>query len=119
MNLSNILEAAKKMQADLEAAKAALASEIVTGEAGGGMVTCQANGNGDVVSVVIDPSLLNASSAKIVQDLVAGATNQALAKARALGEERMSKLAGNSLPSGLMSGPLAGMFSGLFPGSGR
>jgi DNA-binding YbaB/EbfC family protein len=78
-----------------------LASKQVTGSAGGGMVTVQATGKGEIISISIEDEVIDASEKDLLQDLVSGAVNDALRKARELAKTEMSGLAGGVQIPGL------------------
>jgi hypothetical protein len=98
-DLGNLMQAAQQMQADLARAQAELAQKKVEATAGGGMVTAVMNGALDLVSVKIDPSVVDPKDVGMLQDLVVAAVGQALAKAKALQQAEMAKVTGGlSLP---------------------
>jgi hypothetical protein len=99
-NLRELMEAAQRMQAQMARVKDELSARIVSGEAGGGLVSCSANGKGDVLSVTIDPSLLEPGSKRMLEDLVVGAVNQAQERARELAQQQISEVAGGAMPPG-------------------
>ena len=57
-----ILAQAQEMQGKFQTLQDDLQKESVTASAGGGMVTVEANGQGTVRSIKIDPSVVNASA---------------------------------------------------------
>ncbi len=93
-NLGNIMKQAQAMQERLAKVQADVATRTVEASAGGGMVTVVANGALDVVSVRIDPEVLKANDAEMLQDLVAAAVNEALRKAREMVAEEMKGVTG-------------------------
>ena len=93
MNMDKIMKQAQKMQAQMASIQEELAKEQVDGSAGGGMVTVTANGQGDLVSVKIEPEVAN-DDVEMLEDLVLAAVNDALRKSRELAGNRMSKLTG-------------------------
>ncbi|MDI9388832.1 MAG: YbaB/EbfC family nucleoid-associated protein [Synergistota bacterium] len=93
MNMDKIMKQAQKMQAQMASIQEELAKEQVEGSAGGGMVTVTANGQGDLVSVKIEPEVAN-DDVEMLEDLVLAAVNDALRKSRELAGNRMSKLTG-------------------------
>jgi hypothetical protein len=99
-NLRELMEAAQRMQAQMARVKDELSARIVSGEAGGGLVSCSVNGKGDVLSVTIDPSLLEPGSKRMLEDLVVGAVNQAQERARELAQQQISEVAGGAMPPG-------------------
>ena len=73
-------------------------------ETGGGLVRCVATGGGEILSVTIDPTIFGADK-KMVEDLVVGAVNLTLDRARQLAQEEMAKAtAGLPMPPGLFGG---------------
>lgn len=84
------------MLKQVEAAQADLATQEVTGTAGGGAVTVRCNGQQEVVAVAIDPETL-AEGPELVADLVRAAVNDALGRSRELAARSMAQL----LPPGL------------------
>jgi DNA-binding YbaB/EbfC family protein len=94
-----ILQQAQEMQGKFQALEADLQKETVTASAGGGMVTVQANGQGTVLSIKIDPSVVNATDVEMLEDLVLVAVTEAQKKADDVKKREMGKLTGGlSLP---------------------
>jgi DNA-binding YbaB/EbfC family protein len=93
-NLQNLLETWKRVQEQLNQAKDALGNKQVEAETGGGLVRCVVNGRSEVLSLTIDPSLLPQSAKKMVEDLVVGAVNLALERARQVAQEDLALVAG-------------------------
>jgi DNA-binding YbaB/EbfC family protein len=90
-------------QKRLEDLKQQAARAEVTGEAGSGMVKVTATGDQQIVSVSIDPSVMD--DRELLEDLVRAATNEALRRAQQASAEKLSELAGSlPLPPGLLSG---------------
>lgn len=101
--LGNLFDMARRIQGEMAKVKDELANKTVEAESGGGLVRCVANGRGDVVSLTIDPTLLAPDSKKMVEDLVAGAVNLALDRARQLAQEDLARVAGGlPLPPGII-----------------
>ncbi len=103
-NLRGLMEVWQKTQQQLAAAKDSLSSKSVAAETGGGLVRCVANGQGDLLSLTIDPALM-AGDKKMLEDLVVGAVNLAIERARELAQEELSRAtSGLALPPGLLGG---------------
>jgi DNA-binding YbaB/EbfC family protein len=66
----------------------------VSGSAGGGMVTVEANGQGTVQRVKIDPSVVNPADVEMLEDLVLVAVTEAQKKAQAQAQQELGKLTG-------------------------
>ena len=78
-------------------------SKTVEASAGGGMVTVVANGRQEVLSIKIDPSVVDPKDIEMLQDLILAAINEALRKSQELMKEEMARLtAAMGLPPGLM-----------------
>jgi len=80
-DVQELMQQAAQMQAAVQQRQAELAEETFEGTAGGGVVTAVVKGNGEVVSVAIDPSVLDPDDPEMVGDLVVAAVNQAVAAA--------------------------------------
>jgi nucleoid-associated protein EbfC len=99
--MAGLMRQAQQMQENLKKAQDALAEVLVEGAAGGNLVKVTMTCRHDVKRVVIDPSLLTEDK-DMLEDLVAAAFNDALRKAEATSQERMSSLtAGLPLPPGM------------------
>jgi DNA-binding YbaB/EbfC family protein len=98
---SNLMKQAQEMQANLQKAQEELASLVITGESGGGMVRVVMSGRHEVRSVAIDDSLIG-DDKEMLEDLVAAAINDAVQKVERTVQEKFSGLAsGLNLPGGL------------------
>jgi DNA-binding YbaB/EbfC family protein len=100
-NMQQLLKQAQKMQRDLAAAQEELASTEVEGSAGGGLVTATVTGAGQVVSIRIDPSVVDSDDVETLEDLVVAAINDATRQAADLQAERMGPLTGGMSGLGL------------------
>lgn len=97
-----MMKQAQQMQAKLQAAQAELAQRTVEVTAAGGKVTVVATGGGDVVSLKIDPSVVDPQDVEFLQTLVLSGVQQAIEAGRALAAEEMSKVTGGmGLPPGM------------------
>ena len=97
----NIVKEAQKLQAQLEAMREEVAKRKVEASAGGGMVVVEANGNQEIVSIKIDPEVINPADAQMLEDLVLAACNEALRKSKDLVQAEMGKLTGGLKIPGL------------------
>lgn len=101
-NLGNLMKEAQKMQQRMQEAQQQLSELVVTGEAGGGMVTIKMNGRHDVLAVTIKKNLMD-DDVEMVEDLVAAAINDAVRKIEKVSKEKISQLtAGLNIPTDLM-----------------
>ncbi len=97
----NMMKEAQKLQAQMEKMQAEIALKTVDATAGGGMVTVQANGKQELLSIKIDPEVINKDDAQMLEDLVLAACNEALRKSRELVQQELGKLTGGLKIPGL------------------
>jgi DNA-binding YbaB/EbfC family protein len=94
-NLPKIKEEVEKLQTKI----GQLTAEA---EAGGGMVKAKVNGHMEVLRCEVSEELLKMNDRELLEDLVRGAVNQAIKKARLLVAEETTKMtSGLGLPSGM------------------
>ena len=93
MNLQKMMKQAQEMQTRLQQELGALEVEA---QVGGGMVAVKMSGHKQLLSVRIDPEVLDPDDPEMLQDLLLAAVNQATRK---VDEALQSKLGG--LTSGL------------------
>ena len=89
-----ILQQAQQVQGRLQQLQTELQQKTVTGTAGGGMVTVEADGRGHVRRVRLDPSVVNPTDVEMLEDLITVAVADAQQKAAALAQEEMNKATG-------------------------
>jgi len=95
----NIMKEAQKLQQQMEALQAEVGKKKVQATAGGGMVTVEANGKQEILSIKIDREVINPEDAQMLEDLVLAACNEALRQSREMVQAEMSKLtAGLKIP---------------------
>jgi DNA-binding YbaB/EbfC family protein len=93
-----LLAQAAEMQAAMAEGQQALADQTFEGSAGGGMVTAVLAGNGDLLSVEIDPAVLDPDDPELLGDLVVAAVNQANAAMREAAASAMGLPDGGGMP---------------------
>jgi DNA-binding YbaB/EbfC family protein len=99
--LGNLMKQARQMQDKMAKLQEEMASKTVEAAAGGGMVTATANGAGDIVSIKIEPQVVDPEDVEMLEDLVRAACNEAVRKGRDLMSEEMKKLTGGMNIPGL------------------
>lgn len=99
-NLSDLMQQAQKMQADMQKAQEEAANAEIQGESGAGLVTVIMTGRHDVKRVHIDPAVLGEDK-EVLEDLLAAAVNDAVRKVEAHNQQAMSGItAGLNIPGG-------------------
>jgi len=91
-NMGQIMKQAQKFQAQMAKLQEELSEKTVEASAGGGMVRVVANGGQEVLSISIDPEVVDREDVEMLQDLIMAAVNDALNKAKAMMNEEMGKL---------------------------
>jgi DNA-binding YbaB/EbfC family protein len=90
----DMMKQAQAFTQQLAKMKAELAREVITASAGGGMVTAEVNGRGQLLKVTIEKQVANPDELEMLQDLVVAAVNQALTKAKELAAEKTRQFTG-------------------------
>ena len=106
-DLGGLLESAQQAFS----AQAKAATEIVEGSAGGGVVTVQMTGGGEVTAVRLAPEVVDPDDIEMLQDLIVAALHDAGLKVTELQRKALGAL------GGLDVGGLGEMFGE--PGPGR
>jgi DNA-binding YbaB/EbfC family protein len=92
--LGSLLKHAQAISGRVQGLTEDLRNRRATGSAGGGLVEIEVNGLVEVLRCRIDPKLLAQPDQELLEDLVAAAVNQAVAKAKELHAEAMRSLTG-------------------------
>jgi len=102
MSFGNLAKMAAQMQAEMARVQTELDELTLEGTAGGGAVTAVVNGRQELVSLRIDPEVVDAEDVEMLQDLVTAAVNDGLRLAKQTAEEKMARVTGGmKLPPGL------------------
>jgi nucleoid-associated protein EbfC len=97
-NMQQMMQQAQRMQQKMQEE---IAQIKVDATAGGGMVTVEVNGKQEILSIKIDPEVINKDDAQMLEDLVLAACNEALRKSRELVQQELGKLTGGMKIPGL------------------
>jgi len=99
-NMGNLMKQAQQFQGRMAKLQEELGERTIEASAGGGMVTVVANGRQEIVSVEIDPEVVDPDDVEMLKDLILAAVNDALARAKNMVNEEMGKLTqGLNLPN--------------------
>ena len=77
-DMAKMMKAAQDMQTKMAEMQEQMASTVVIGESGAGLVKVRATAKGDVTGLDIDPSILVASEKEVVEDLIVAAIKDGL-----------------------------------------
>ncbi len=90
----DMMKQLQQMQKQMAEAQEALADEIVEHAAGGGMVKVVANGHQRILSISIDPEVLDPDDVSMLEDLILVAVNGAVEASQELANQKMEGLTG-------------------------
>ena len=93
-NMQQLMRQAQKMQQDMENAQKSLAETQLQASAGGGMVVCTVTGTKELVSLQIDPAIVDPEDVEMLEDTVLAAVREALAKADEVYNAKMGSITG-------------------------
>jgi DNA-binding YbaB/EbfC family protein len=98
--MGNLLKQAQQFQTKMAKLQEELEDRTVEASAGGGMVTVVVNGRQEIVSINIEPEVINSDDKEMLQDLILAAVNDGLSRAKEMVNEEMGKLTkGLNLPN--------------------
>ena len=99
-NMANLLKQAQQFQTKMAKLQEELGDRTVEASAGGGMVSVVINGRQEIISINIDPEVINPDDREMLQDLILAAVNDGVTKAKDMMNEEMGKLtSGLNLPN--------------------
>lgn len=93
-NVNKMMQQVQKMQQEMQQAQEELARETVTASAGGGAVKATMTGGLELVSLEIDPEVLDPEDVEMLQDMVLAAVNESLNSAQELASKRLGGITG-------------------------
>ena len=98
-NMQSMIKQAQKMQEDMAAKQAELEEREYDVAAGGGVVNVKINGKKEILSVKIEPEVVDPDDIETLEDLITAAVNEAIKKVESVTQDEMSKITGSmSLP---------------------
>lgn len=93
-NIQGLMQQAQKMKQQLEKVQSEIDTFEADGSAGGGAVKVRVNGKGIILSIKIDPQIVDPSDVSMLEDAITAACNDAIGKARENRETKMSAVTG-------------------------
>jgi DNA-binding YbaB/EbfC family protein len=102
MNQAAMMAQVRKMQAEMAKAQEDLASTLVTGTAGGGVVSVEMSCDFRAKAITIDKATIDPEDPQMLEDLIVVAVNDAVAKVQETSSQRMSAVTGGLRIPGLM-----------------
>lgn len=92
--LGNILKQAQQIHSKISQLQEEMAQKTVEATSGGGMVNVVMNGRQQLVSIRIDPEVVNRDDIEMLQDLIMAAVNEAIRRSQEMVTEEMKKITG-------------------------
>ena len=101
-NMQSMIKQAQKMQEEMAEKQAELEEREYDVAAGGGVVNVKINGKKEILSVKIDPEVVDPDDVETLEDLIVAAVNEAIKKVEAISANEMQKITGSmNLPAGM------------------
>lgn len=91
-NMGQLMKQAQQIQTKMAKLQEDLGDRTVEASSGGGMVMVVANGRQEVLSIKIEPEVIDPDDTEMLQDLIMAAVNDALTRAKDMVNEEMGKL---------------------------
>ena len=92
--MQGIMKQAQKMQEDMAALQEELDAREYEVKAGGGVVTVKINGKLEVLSIEIDPDIVDPDDIETLSDILVAGVNEAIKKVNETNEAEMNKVTG-------------------------
>ncbi len=93
-NINQLMQQAQKMQETMKEKQAELEATNYDVTSGGGMVKLTMNGKHEVVSIKINPDVVQPDDIEMLEDLVAAAVNEAVRVVDEASESEMNAITG-------------------------
>lgn len=93
-NMNDLLRQAQVMQSKIAKLQQDMSERSVEATAGGGMVKVVVNGKQELLSLTIDPKVMEAGDVEMLQDLILTAINEGMRITKANLEREMSNVTG-------------------------
>lgn len=94
-NMQSMLKQAQKMQEEMAEKQAELEEREYETSAGGGVVNVKINGKKEILSVKIDPEVVDPDDVETLEDLVVAAVNEAIKTVESVSADEMQKITGS------------------------
>ncbi len=94
-NMNAMIKQAQKMQEDMEALQEELDAREYDISAGGGVVGVKINGKKEILSIDIQPEIVDPDDIETLSDILVAAVNEAIKRVDDTNSAEMSKITGN------------------------
>ena len=100
-NMNAMIRQAQKMQEDMAALQEDLDAREYDVSAGGGVVGVRINGKKEILSIDIQPEIVDPDDIETLSDILVAAVNEAIKRVEDTNNEEMSKITGNMGMAGM------------------
>ena len=102
-DMNALMRQAQKMQDDMAAKQAELEEREYDISAGGGVVNIKINGKKEILSISLEPEIIDPDDKETLEDILVAAVNEAIKRVEDTNSEEMAKITANmtGLPGGL------------------
>lgn len=100
--MGGLMKQAQKMQSKIMQAQEELGSKTVEAASGGGMVSVVVNGRQELISIKIEPEVVDPEDVEMLEDLILAAVADGLKKSQEMVAEEMKKITGGMNMPGLL-----------------
>ncbi|MBE5746416.1 MAG: YbaB/EbfC family nucleoid-associated protein [Clostridiales bacterium] len=94
MQMQQLMKQAQKMQEEMMKKQEELENSVVSASSGGGMVNIELNGKKEVVSLKINPDIVDRDDTEMLEDLIVACFNEASNKIDKLKNDTMGNMGG-------------------------
>lgn len=98
-DMGKFLKQAQQVQQKIAGIQEELSDEVVEATAGGGMVKVAMSGSNEVLSITIDPEVVDPEDIEMLEELIVAAVNEARNEVEDMIKQRMGSITGGiSIP---------------------
>ena len=94
-NMQSMIRQAQKMQEDMAAKQEELDAREYEVNAGGGVVTVKINGKKEILSIDLDPEIVDPDDVETLTDLLVAGVNEAIKRVETTNAAEMEKITGS------------------------
>ena len=94
-NMQAMIRQAQKMQEDMAAMQEELDAREYEVKAGGGVVCVKINGKKEILSIDIQPEIVDPDDVETLSDILVAAVNEAIKRVETTNNDEMSKITGS------------------------
>ena len=90
----NLVKQAQQLQEKITNIQEEIGKKTVTATAGGGMIEVVVNGRQEVLSIKVDPEVVDSDDIEMLQDMLVAAVNKGLSDAKQMMTDALAGIAG-------------------------